>query len=97
MSFAAVKLILTLKCEQSTRLVSQSLDGQLGWSERWAVRLHALCCRPCRRYKRQILFLRQALRRGGQSLVEAMLPDQSSLSPQARERIRQALTRQDSA
>lgn len=97
MSLAAVRLILTLKCEQSTRLVSQSLDGRLSWSERWAVRLHALCCRPCRRFKRQILFLRQALRCGGQDLADAMLPDQTGLTPQARERIRQALTRQNSA
>ena len=41
---AALKLLLTLKCEQSSHLVSQSMDRDLSLAEKWAVRLHQLGC-----------------------------------------------------
>ena len=56
--FSDLKLILTLNCRESSRLVSDSLDRKLRWSERWAVRLHVLICWSCRRFKQQLLLLR---------------------------------------
>ncbi len=53
----ALFLILTLNCEQSSRLVSDALDRDLSWSERLAVRSHHLCCRSCRRLAKQIAFI----------------------------------------
>src|SRR5579862_6459517 len=29
-----------LSCRHVTRLISQSMDGKLGWPERWAMRVH---------------------------------------------------------
>ena len=96
MSFATIRKILTLTCDESTRLVSESLERELPAGQRWAVRLHALSCRSCRRFRRQILFLRDAVRRGGRGLGVDSLSAGESLSPAARDRIRQFLARHDS-
>lgn len=73
-----------LSCEEVTRLVSQSLDRRLSWTERWGVRLHQLYCLGCRRFARQLVFLREAARR-------LQRDDDLRLSENARERIRKAL------
>ena len=90
MSFSTIKLILTLACEESTRLVSESLDRDLPWGERWAVRLHAVCCRSCTRYRKQIELLREALRRYG-SDTDSPAFSEASLSADAREKMIRAL------
>ncbi len=79
-------LILTLNCEQSTQLVSDGLDRELSACERWAVRLHAISCWSCRRFGRQIQFLRKALRH--QDFDAARLEADGGLPPEIRERIR---------
>ncbi|MEM8681261.1 MAG: zf-HC2 domain-containing protein [Planctomycetota bacterium] len=58
--FRAIKLILTLRCEESSRLVSEALDRDLSFSERWAVRLHRMVCASCHRLKHQFDLIRQA-------------------------------------
>ena len=86
--------ILTLKCDQSTRLASESLDRDLSWTERAAMRLHKMICRYCRRFYRQIVGLREAAR---------MRQDQAAhlsgetLSSQARARIVDVLNRAEDA
>jgi predicted anti-sigma-YlaC factor YlaD len=57
----ATTKLLTLKCQEAAELVSSSMDGELSAVERWAVRLHLLICRACRRYRRQIQVLRKLL------------------------------------
>ncbi len=91
LSFKAIKLVLTLRCEESTRLVSDSLDRDLTRSERLAIRLHAVSCWSCRRFRRQILFLREAIRRNMADRIAALHFSATSLSPAARDRIRRAL------
>jgi hypothetical protein len=68
--WAAVRLILTLHCDESQRLISRSLDETLPWTERWAVRLHFLSCRSCRHIRKQLLFLKEAARRRTQLPVD---------------------------
>ncbi len=75
--------ILSLKCADSTRIVSESLDRKLPATERWAVGFHAFVCRSCRRYKRQLMFLR--------AVMQAPPPLAVTLSSEARERIRRAV------
>ena len=89
MSKSAIKLLLTLTCEESTRLVSESLDRGLRPVERWAVQLHAVSCRSCRRYRKQLSFLRNAIARlsGGDAGAAAS----TSLDRDAKRRIRRAL------
>lgn len=97
--FSAIKLVLTLRCEESSRLTSASFDRELSRSERTAVGLHAFICRYCRRYRRQINFLRDALRHRSTDLLSA--PESArtigTLSPAARERIQLILTRNHNA
>lgn len=54
-------LILTLDCEQSAKLTSDSFDRELNWAERLAVKLHCLICSKSRKLDRQLGTLNQAL------------------------------------
>lgn len=57
-----------LNCKQTSLLVSQSLDRKLNWRERMAVRLHLWICVYCRRFMRQLLAMRIALKRLSQDI-----------------------------
>ncbi len=64
------------------------MDARLSWPQRLAVRFHLLYCVWCRRYTRQIRFLRKA------AGALAGAPDQTGetkLSPEGKEQIRQRL------
>ncbi len=95
--YATIKFVLTLTCEESSRLLSASIDRELSPSERTAIGFHAFVCRFCRRYRRQIKFLRDAVRNRSTELFSATESGGLSekLSPEARERIRSVLTRGD--
>lgn len=81
-----------LSCKEVTHLVSESLDRKLPLWQRLMVRLHLLMCKFCSRFQRQMFFLRDAVRQhsGTDDLEETSFP---GLSPEARERIKQTLTR----
>jgi len=93
-SLADVWRILTLVCDESSRLVSESLDRDLTLGERIAVRAHQLLCWSCRRFRKQILFVREAIRYQEEHWQEGTTASPHSLSPEARERIKQALAHQ---
>ncbi len=81
-------MILTLDCEQSAQLTSQSFDRPLSWAEKIAGKLHRIICSKSRRLDIQLILLNQAL--------ESKLSDESmsiaaSLSDAAKERIRERL------
>ena len=84
--FRALKLILTLRCEDSIRILSESRDGPVSWVELWAYRLHLIGCVPCRRFRRQIDFIRRAARRRGSELYAAQATS-ARLSQKTRDRI----------
>ena len=88
--FRALKLILTLKCEQSSHLASDAIDRQLDPAERWAVLLHTIGCRSCRRLRKQLRKLCDAAQRRGEVDLAAE-PGDSGLSPVARKRIALAM------
>ena len=52
-----------LSCKDTSELVSRSMDEELSWRERVAVRLHLLVCGACRQFTAQMAFLRRAARR----------------------------------
>lgn len=58
----AVKLLLTLRCDQSTRLMSESTQRELTRVERWAVRLHQLSCSYCRKVANQLRLVDEVAR-----------------------------------
>jgi hypothetical protein len=82
--------ILTLKCEGTSVRLSREQDEPLGLTERLAVRGHLLVCRSCRRFRRQLQFLRLALHRRDGERDESG-PEQHSLSPEARARIERVI------
>jgi predicted anti-sigma-YlaC factor YlaD len=53
---------MMLSCRETTRLVSQGLDRELAFGERVLVRVHLAYCLGCRRARRQMRFLRRAVR-----------------------------------
>ena len=57
-----------LDCQQASQLISKSLDRQLSWRERFAVRLHMLFCQYCKRFNQQLITMRNALNRLSQSI-----------------------------
>jgi hypothetical protein len=86
--------ILTLNCEGASSLTSRELDERLGLPELLAVRGHLLVCRSCRRFRRQLLFLRLALQRQYARLEQAG-GEHGTLSPEARARIERVLMEAD--
>jgi predicted anti-sigma-YlaC factor YlaD len=85
--------LLNLPCEGIAALVSQSLDGDLPRAERLVVRLHVLYCAACRRYRRQVLFLRMVFTRFVQGIEceDCHMPPGPNLPMEAREKMRELL------
>jgi len=75
-------------CRKASRLQSEALDRPLPFRQRLGLRIHLLLCQWCRRYGKQISFLRRAVHDHPDEVVETLpqkLPDA------ARERIKQKL------
>lgn len=52
-----------LNCHNATRLMSESQERQLSFTERMSLRLHLSMCSGCRNFKDQMGALRQMARR----------------------------------
>ena len=77
-------------CRRATELISLSMDRPLKAAERRALRAHLLICRSCRAFRDQVDGLRRFLRDPStRRLPTSFL--MSKLSPEARERIKQAV------
>jgi hypothetical protein len=81
--------VLTLRCEEASRLASESLDRPLPFEERLAMRLHQMICRSCRRYARQVVELRRISTRLAEQVDPPVLA--IPLPEEARERIKRTL------
>ena len=77
---------LSPNCREATRAQSEALDHPLPPLRRFGLRLHLFICKWCRRYGRQIRFMRDAVHDHEEKLVEAA---PQKLSAEARERIKQ--------
>ena len=75
---------LSPTCREATRLQSEALEHPLAPMRRLGLWLHLLICKWCRRYGRQVRFLRQAAHEHPDESVE-ICPQK--LSPEARARI----------
>jgi putative zinc finger protein len=54
---------MLLSCKETTRLLSQGADRELGVGERVTLRLHLVICNGCRNVGSQFKFLRLAVKR----------------------------------
>ena len=79
-----------LSCKDTTLLISESMDRTLPLGRRLAKRLHLLMCVLCARYERQLFMMREVLQRAGAD-EDPLGPDEITLSPEAKERIKKAL------
>ena len=86
--FRALRLILTIKCEKSAMLTSESFDRRLTFSERFAVGFHQAYCRKSRRLAAQLSMLEvKCCEMRGQI---SNRPD-CELAPETAERIRASI------
>lgn len=76
-------------CRSVSRMVSESLDRQLPLSQRIGLRFHLLMCRFCSRYRRQLLQMRELMRRIGDNTEKSQSAE--DLPVKARQRIQRAL------
>jgi Putative zinc-finger len=80
-----------LSCKDAAALVSESLDRRLPLGQRIALRMHLIFCRFCRRFSRQVLFLKEVAGRVKKGKAGEESPVSDSLSAEAKEKIEQAL------
>lgn len=85
------KGIMMLNCKDVTQLISQSMDTSLPIGKRIGVRIHLLMCKFCTRYERQLLLIRETLRRLVAAEDQPEEPAWETLSEETRERIRRSL------
>ena len=50
-------------CKEVSYLVSQGLDRRLGFADRVRLRVHLAICDGCTNFKRQMEFLRRAMKK----------------------------------
>jgi hypothetical protein len=80
-----------LSCKDVTQLLSEAMDRSLPPGKRIGVRLHLLICKFCARYERQLLLIRETVRRlAAMEDTHGPLTGEP-LSEGAKERIRNAL------
>lgn len=82
---------MMLSCRDVTQLISRSMDASLPVGKRIGVRVHLLICRFCARYEKQLLLIRETMRRVAAAEELPGGPSAEALSEDARGRIRQAL------
>jgi hypothetical protein len=80
-----------LSCRDVTKLLSESMDTSLPIGKRIRVRVHLLMCKFCSRYERQLLLIRDTVRRLAASEEKPVEPSGETLSEESKERIRNSL------
>jgi hypothetical protein len=91
MNFRDLRMIFSLSCEEASHLASDALDRELSRSERWALRLHLLVCRGCRRFKQQLDLMRALVSKSPDTRHRSMSEQLPQLSAARRQRIKQLL------
>ena len=88
---------LNLSCRRASELLSEAMDRPLSRGERVGLWIHLRLCGACRRFRHQLLLMRNTLRDAGATGDVASGNDPIAtnsgavLSDAARERIRRAL------
>jgi hypothetical protein len=78
---------LSPNCKAASRLQSEALDHPLPLRQRMGLRVHLVLCKWCRRYGKQIGFLREVAHESDQRDLHAP----RGLSAEAKERMKQKL------
>lgn len=81
----AIRMLLSLGCDEAAQLLSRRLDDELSTVERWALAVHLAICRPCKRFNRFLGHLRGVIRRAIAS--DGEIPLQAGLDEPTRRRL----------
>ncbi len=87
----AIVKLLTLRCKESSELLSAAEDGSLSRMDRWALHAHLFICTPCRKYRRQIRALRNMINTAMQQLETGKTAHDQRLTDDARNQLRQLI------
>ena len=77
-----------LTCKQASRIISQSLDNPLSWSDRMKLKFHLFICDACTRFNKQMRLIQNAVLR---IKFETENDDAIHLSLDAKARINKAI------
>ena len=91
MTLRDIRMLVSLSCEEASRLASESLDRPLLRRERWALRGHTLVCRSCRRLIRQLTTMRALLSKMPQASQQQLRENLPQLSLDRKQQIKQLL------
>lgn len=80
-------------CKQTVEVISQSMERPLTLRERVLLKLHLWVCMWCVWYLEHLKIMRTAMRENASDLPELESPSRPGLSPEARERIKKAISR----
>jgi hypothetical protein len=75
-------------CRDAAEIISRSLDARASRVERVGLAVHTFFCRPCRRYREQLIWLHSECQ---VAVRKEALPGGAALPASARERIATAL------
>ncbi len=78
-----------LSCKDTTKLISDAMEGNLSARHRISLWVHLCLCSICRRFRTNVIGLRTMVRALGDS--ENVPPPERSLTESAKERMRDAL------
>jgi predicted anti-sigma-YlaC factor YlaD len=84
---------MMFSCKEASMQVCGLMDRRLTRHQRMMLRIHLAMCRFCRRYYRQMKYLREMVRDA--RLQEAGMDESVSLPPEACERIKERLRSYD--
>ena len=78
-------------CKEVTRMASDAMERKLPLRQRIEMKLHFLICALCLRYFKQLQFMREIARQHVAQVEDAASSTTSSLSPEARKRMKRRL------
>jgi hypothetical protein len=78
----------TPRCPEIVRIISQGMDRPLSWRTRAMLQIHYLICGWCRRYEKQVRFIREATHEFPEHMQEA---SRSRLSDEEKAKIKRSL------
>lgn len=95
-----IRLILTMKCDEASHLLSDSFDRKLAWHERVALRGHLFVCTVCPALHRQLKQVQSLTKRVRQLEKESFATDLTQvpapkLSEEARARLKSSIRAAD--
>ncbi len=90
-AWRAIKKVLTLRCHESSELLSEASDGELSFVDKLALWGHLLVCKPCRKYQSQMRRLRSLIEKALKNMESDEGAYKSGLSDDAKAKMQAAI------